>query len=375
MVRSKRIRIYPSPETKHRTNQYFGLTRYWFNKAIEYLRQPGTKASLIEVRRIQKSEHPDWALDCPQRIREHAISDACEAVSNAKRKWAKTGTVQEISFRSRRDLIQRFCFDVCSLTQNSVFAQKKFVWKFHASESFTAALEGTEVKKEGGKFFLIIPERRQLKKPDNQRPGAVALDPGVRTFLTFYSETLHGKIGEGDFKQVYRLCTVLDALMPRISKAKCVPKRNMRKAAVRLRRRIKNLISDLHYKAAHFLVTRFDQVLIPTFETSQMVTKLKSKVARNMLTFAHYRFKQFLKAKAEEYSCVVTEVSEAWTSKTCSYCGTVNAIGTKKMLVCSCGCRVDRDLNGARGIYLRALVATPPSLKVSLLAPSVVGNC
>jgi len=56
----------------------------------------------------------------------------------------------------------------------------------------------------------------------------------------------------------------------------------------------------------------------------------------------------------------VIEVNEAYTSKTCSYCGNIQNIGSKKVMKClSCGATVDRDLNGARGIYLRALAASP----------------
>ena len=44
--------------------------------------------------------------------------------------------------------------------------------------------------------------------------------------------------------------------------------------------------------------------------------KIKSKTVRNMLTFAHYRFKLFLKHIAFEYGKTVIDVSEAYTSKT-----------------------------------------------------------
>ncbi|MEZ5672373.1 MAG: hypothetical protein R3E08_08275 [Thiotrichaceae bacterium] len=53
---------------------------------------------------------------------------------------------------------------------------------------------------------------------ENQRLGAVALDPGVRTFVTFYSEVLHGKVSEGDLQRIYRLCLNLDKLYSKISK-------------------------------------------------------------------------------------------------------------------------------------------------------------
>jgi len=145
--------------------------------------------------------------------------------------------------------------------------------------------------------------------------------------------------------------------MSRICLSKGKQRNRIRKAAERLRWKIKDLINDLHHKVANFLVRNFDIVFMPTFEMQQMVSRLRHKTARMMLTFAHFRFKSFLKAKGEEYSCKIVDVSEAYTSRTCSYCGMIHNIGSRKVMRCGCGAAVDRDLNGARGIYLRALRA------------------
>ena len=111
----------------------------------------------------------------------------------------------------------------------------------------------------------------------------------------------------------------MDKLKSKIWKTIARKSYRYKKALHRLQWKVRDLIDELHHKAAYFLVSRFEKVLLPSFETSQMVTKLRSKTARSMLTFAHYRFQQFLKAKAEEYSCEVEIVSEAYTSKTCSF--------------------------------------------------------
>lgn len=369
VVRSKKIRIYPKPEALEKFRKFLGLSRYWYNQCIEYLKISGTKASLYEARKLQNPDHtpgiPDWALACPQRIREHAIADACDAVKNAKKKFAITKQFQEVSFKSKRQPEQSFGFDKISLQEDSVF-KSIFKGVFDASEDIEAALtravEGTCIKKDGHRWYVVIPYRTPVLKPENQRQGLVSLDPGVRNFVSFFSATCHGQFGISDFQSIYRLCHSLDRLQSKISKAKARQKQRLRRAATRIRFRIKDLVDDLHKKVAHFLVTRFDTIFVPTFETSEMVTKLQSKTARSMLTYAHYRFKQFLKSKAEEYGCCVIEGSEAWTSKTCSYCGTIQNIGGKKTMHCRnplCKAKVDRDLNGARGIYLRALVATP----------------
>jgi len=359
VVRSKKVRIYPKDPQQAR--KYLGLSRWWYNRTIHFLKQPTTKASLYEVRKVlQKGvDIPEWAMDCPQRIREHAMSDACLAVKNAKLKYKKTQQYQEVAFRAKRDLVQSFGFDAKSLGQDFVFGSQKFKLGFKATEVFQTDLEGTRVVREGSRYFVIVPQRVSYQQPENQRIDTVSLDPGVRTFMTFYSEVLHGKIGEGDFQRIYRLCLHLDRLMSSISKAGCKRRRRLKKAAERMHWRVYDLIEDLHKKLANYLVRTFNRILIPVFETSQMVTQLVSRVSRSMLTFGHYRFKEYLKARGQQAGCEVLEVNEAYTSKTCSYCGVIHRIGSQRRMKCGCGVDVDRDLNGARGIYLRALAASP----------------
>lgn len=352
LVRSKKIRIYPRSEDVLKFRRYCGLTRYWFNKAVEYLKQPGTKAYLPEVRSIQSTEHPGWAFECPQRVREHAMADAVMAVRNAKLKYKKTQQVQEVHYRSRKDVTQRFGFDKQSLKSTSVFGRDNAVG-FFPSEEIKPQLENTEIIHENGRWFVIIPQTVNVKIPESQRFDVVALDPGVRTFQTYFSEFAVGKIGCGDFAGIYRLCVTMDKIQSDMSCAGYRARRRLKKALNRLRWKVKDLIDDLHHKTAYFLVTRFSTILIPSFEVQNMVSKLRSKTARSMLTWSHYRFKEFLKSKAEEYSSKVIEVNEAYTSKTCSFCGKVHTIGSKKVLKCTCGISIDRDLNGGRGIFIR----------------------
>jgi len=360
VIRSRKIRIYP--KSKSRMNRYLGLSRYWFNQAIAYLRKPNTKATLKELRMLQSPEqHPIWAFDCPQRIREHAFADAAQAVQIAKAKCEQTGEFQQISFRRKKNAKQRFGFDKKSLKNLFCFRKTNNRIHFLASELIEKDLEGTEISKENGRWFLILPQQRRVKVPESQRLPLVAIDPGIRTFASIYSPWMTGHFGASDFGRIHRLCKHLDMLISLTTKAKSKRRSSMRKAQRRIRWKIKDLVNDLHSKVAFFLVTRFDVILLPTFETSQMVSKLQNKTARAMLTWAHFRFKKTLKAKAEEYSALVLDVSEAYTSKTCSYCGQIHNLGSKKRMACkSCSVSTDRDSNGARGIMLRALSVSTP---------------
>ncbi len=188
--------------------------------------------------------------------------------------------------------------------------------------------------------------------------------PGIRTFITFFSDKSVGKIGQGDFSRIQRFCHYLDDLISRLTNTDAKQRQRMKKAASRIRLKIRALIDELHHKSARFLVNNFDVILLPTFETSQMALKanrkIRSKSVRNMLSFAHYRFKQFLKHKAFETGKQVIDVCEAYTSKTVSWTGEIINVGGAKSIKSNIDGRVmDRDVNGARGIFLRALVDTP----------------
>lgn len=198
--------------------------------------------------------------------------------------------------------------------------------------------------------------------PTDNQGRVVALDPGVRTFLSGYAEDLAFKLGVGAFSRIARLCAHMDDLIARMSKAGRSKRRRMKRALSRMRWKVWDLIDELQFKSTRFLLDRFDVILLPTFEVSGMVGKagrtLRAKSVRSMLSLSHFRFKQRLKSAARQTGKVVLEVCEAYTSKTASWTGEIKAIGGAK-IIRSGGVAVDRDLNGARGIFLRALGDTP----------------
>ena len=130
-----------------------------------------------------------------------------------------------------------------------------------------------------------------------------------------------------------------------------------------MRQQVRNLVDEVHKKAVLWLLRMFDMVIIPRFNSRSMVArKNKRRLSRcnvrKMLTWSHGRFLNRLLSKAEELGKKVVIVSEAYTSKTCSACGWIHrGLGGQKVFRCgNCGWVVDRDVNGARGIFLRGVL-------------------
>ncbi|MBW4667882.1 MAG: transposase [Cyanomargarita calcarea GSE-NOS-MK-12-04C] len=208
----------------------------------------------------------------------------------------------------------------------------------------------------------------ELGALSSDKHSLIALDPGVRSFLTGFDGEKFIDIGNRDITEIYRLCRFSDKLISR--KTKLTGRKNKHQRT-RIQAkidslfiRVRNLINECHRKAAKWLTTEYRVIFLPTFETSQMVAKtgkkkrkINSKTVRQMLRWSHFRFKQALKFQAFKRGCTVLDVTEEYTSKTCTKCGHVHVkLGSSKKFKCpQCGHELPRDWNGALGIFLKAL--------------------
>ena len=380
VTKSKKIRILPTNEQKAILHRWFGTSRYVYNASVSALDAKDTPKNFKGLVPVLFNQLPEWHVDTPRQIKVGAVIDACQAVSNAKIKAKATGKRQKVKFRSRKNRRQTLYLRADSLKANGFYT--RLLGDMKMAEPLPAKPQGTgkvserdtdaEVKDsqlifENGKYFLCVSyvEKKKTREPSGR---IVALDPGVRDFITFFSEDCFGWLGQQCISRIQRLCQHCDNLLSRATQEKRPLRRALRKAANRIKVKIRNLIDELHKKVTHFLVRNFDIILLPTFEIKQMTKrgarKLRTKSVRHMLTLSHYRFKIFLKQKASEYGVQVIDVCEAYTSRTVSWTGElITNLGGSKIIRSSEGHRMDRDLNGARGIFIknvaRALMVSP----------------
>ena len=329
----------------------------------------GSKPSWMDIKKMLTRLLPEWTKDTPFQIKGMAIKDAHRAYWATLRANKGSGHPPSFRFRSRKDTEQSVYIPKSAISNKGIYPS--ITGKgLRFSEPLPELIMDSHLIWRAGKFYLATPFRQQRVPFGENQAHVVAIDPGVRTFATFYSDISCGEIGSGDFSRIQRLAFYMDDLISRMATAGKQQKKAMRKALARMQDKMKNLIDELHHKAALFLVKNFDCILLPTFETSQMVgkagRKIKSKTVRNMLTFAHYRFKLFLKHKAFEYGKTVIDVSEAYTSKTHPQTGEIKNIGGAKRIKLHDGSWIGRDFVGAFNIMLKALVDMPDLLKVAV---------
>jgi len=353
IIRSRKIRVYPTADQRQAFKALFGTTRFGYNSTVAYLKTPGTKANWMAIKKPLLDSMPEWTHSLPHQSKSQSINDACKAVKAAKKKFKLTGEFQEVRFRSKKSPNQNAYIPKTAVTDKGIYYT--IFGKLLASEKIPKADHDCRLVLQNDRYYLIVPQDVDAETCENQA-GFVSLDPGLRTFLVAYSECGVEEYGAASYSRIARLCYALDELIGRTVKASGASKRRMKKAQLRLRNRIQDLIAELHHKVACFLTRTYKVIAIPEFNFHPMSGKLLRKTVRGLATLAHGRFRQVLASHAEKRSCKIVFQNEAYTSKTCSSCGHLQEIGSASRWQCQgCGIRHNRDINGARGIHLRAL--------------------
>ena len=410
--RTLKVKLYLNLAQKRLLKRWMGLVRLIYNTIIDYLQsrrflivcidKNGNKCKkTIKFPKIQflrriaylKLRSKKAYDDIPNNIIDETVD---EAVKNFNSKDSKT----RLKFKTRKDLnhtitirAQNFSkkywnqFYISSLFNNSMRTPRKKPYDLMEesrdlralhfetkrknnswpSEKINNDCKLTYFRKTNEWILSWVHERQKKSKETHER--FVAIDPGVRTPFVMYSPTKGiTEIGKNDAQRLMRLClhadklsSVRDKLKSSTSKRKKKKAERIDKAISRIFKRIKNLRNELHKKTVNYLVKNYDVVIIPEFNVSNMVRrekrKINSKTVRSMLTWSHYSFRQRLKHKAEEIGTKMIIQNESYTSKTCSACGNIQNIGGRKVYKCRrCKVVIDRDVNGARGIFLRALL-------------------
>jgi len=311
-----------------------------------------------------------WVRETPYQIRDDALSDLFKALKST---LAAGHDHFEMKFRSKKNPSESIVIPGRAWNKGIIFKKYWGNKPIRTSEPVPDKLnyDFRIVKNRLGEFYLCLPEPLNIRG-ENQAPtwekiedGILSLDPGVRTFCTGYCPSgMSVEWGKADIGRIYRLCHSVDKLQSLWSQqgVKHRKRYRLQRAARRVRRKIRNLIDEVHKKFTRWIVDNFHTVLLPEFQTQRMVQRgqrrIRSSTARAMLTWSHYRFRMRLMNKVREHPwCKVILCDEAFTSKTCGNCGRINnQLGPKKVFKCpNCQVEMDRDINAARNILIRYL--------------------
>ncbi|AFZ27869.1 transposase, IS605 OrfB family, central region [Cylindrospermum stagnale PCC 7417] len=379
-------RVYPTKELEFIWKKWVAAVRKVYNISIAYLNENqgfskvSKKGGKMGFRTMLKGSGliPQWCWDLNvSKILDNASMEAYKAWAETAKNPKIKGTGKDkkphphaglkiAKFRSIRDQKLTIQFDPSAYKNGRwmVSTTKHLPHPEFRGQNFCILTDGaSELTYNKGRWFAHFPV--ELEQTVSVTNKVIALDPGVRTFMTGFNGSDFLEFGNGDFNKIAKLCSHLDKLKSRHDlsvghKFKRL-RYKIRQSMERLRIRIKNLRYECHKQVGSYLAKKYDVIVLPTFETSQMIVKkkrkLKNKTARAMMTWAFYQFSQTLEHLCNRYGSKLVRITEEYTSKTCTKCGHVHRkLGSSKNFICpSCGYKIPRDFNGAVGIFLKAM--------------------
>jgi putative transposase len=379
----RKIRIYPNKEQKELFQQCLGAYRYFFNKTNCHLKNLFKQKQKVVLkleairsqvmkrdRDLREDDLELWQKEVPYDTRQEAIDDAIVSWKTAFKKLkAKQITTFDISYKNKKATSQIFRVNkkALKIKERIIFIQrlkkkgklrirKRDIEEFYNNDT----LNGNFIilKTKPNYWYICLPRERTKAVFENQCYKSVFLDPGVRSFQTFYSpEGICGKIKVN--QKLYSKVSKHDILHSILSsKVNTKTKYNIKERMAKLRFEMKNIINDMHWKTCSFLCSNFKEITIPFFDVSNMVkdSPLGSKVTRKILGLSHGEFKERLKWYCQVKDVSLQFVTEEYTTQTCGNCGYLQKINANKIYSCKeCNLSIDRDYNGARNICLKTL--------------------
>ncbi|MFN4280995.1 MAG: RNA-guided endonuclease TnpB family protein, partial [Thermosynechococcus sp.] len=132
------------------------MSRYVYNKTIEYLKEPRTKAKWMTVARIIIDNLPEWAKSVPYQIKKIAVKDAYIAFREAKKKFKQTGKIHECRFRSRKDKQQTVFIPKTAISESGIY--HTILGKAQFKERLPKSFSDGRLTLAYGEYYLIVSE-------------------------------------------------------------------------------------------------------------------------------------------------------------------------------------------------------------------------
>jgi putative transposase len=196
-------------------------------------------------------------------------------------------------------------------------------------------------------FTCEIPEKPAL--PETGK--AIGIDVGIHHLIA----TSEGETIENPkyYRASQKKLRILNRTLSRRKKGGS----NRHKAVIAIQKHyqhVTNQREDYLNKLVYRFIQGYDLIAI---EDLQIVNMVRNHcLAKSILDAGWGYFKTHLLSKAVEAGRVVVAVNPAYTSKTCSSCGTIfeHLDLSVRWVKCDCGLSMDRDINAAINILYRA---------------------
>lgn len=339
----------------------------------------------------------DAKLPAPDEVLKGVIHKFCESLTECKER-INSKTINNFDFKYKDFIDHRtIVLAKTAIKRNGIYPQllkqteckkyKKIYDKY--TEEYREILS-SELYHDVilNKYYFLVHYQAKYKTIE-KREKIVAIDEGEKKFLAYYSQGKYGDIGDNMRIFILKIGKKIKKVQSKLSRVKSNKRKIQYNQKIkRLYKVIQGYVNEVHKKAAKYLCENYERIIIPKFETKPMISNKKKEVLykkaqelKNQKEYkdetrkikkqvrmskevkfvlerqSHYKFKEYLKAKATEYSVKLYDTGEDYTTQTCTKCGMLSKEYDYRTKKCPC-CKyeIDRDRNGSRNTGMKGLL-------------------
>ena len=379
LIKCQKIKIYPNDNQKMLLLNWMKSYIHMYNKTLKTIKNfRFNKEKIIlnwrKLRNLYLNDEKKNIIKKSQlkniknntRVNTHildfAIQDACSKVKSSISSLMN-GNIKKFRIRYYKQSKESKILKIEKAfinTNKNTFCSSVFKDSFKFNDNFNLKEVHSDFlihyNKNKDEFLLLNPIKINQMDKDDSKKSSCSLDPGIKTFLTLFSNNKCVNIADNLKEKIMKNYHHIDR-MNNCDKRQSVKEKIKKKYQLK----IKNLIDDLHWKTINYLTKNFNNILIGNLSTKGIIkNKSNNNLDRRNKIGAQYmslfKFKERLKYKCLRINVGYMEIDEAYTTMSCSKCGYQNDVGLKREIKCDfCNLKINRDFNGARNIMLRGI--------------------
>lgn len=353
IFRGYRYKLAPTAEQEAKFRQFSGVCRLVYNLAFEQRRDFWRQYRATEGRNISKLRAEfEWIAAVPCVTQEQALRDLDMAYGNFFKGRAsypsprRKGVNDSFRFKGREVRINRL-----NAKWSMVTIPKLGPVKFRNTRPIDGTIKTATVSLDALGWHISLGCEIEHQAPANSLP-IVGIDRGVANTLTL-STGEHLSVPDS-LNAIERRHGRAQQILARRKKGSKRRLRQLRRCA-KLSAKRARIRRDWHHKAALGIAEQFGTVVLENLKVVNMTASGVGKrgLNRSILNQGWSAFETILAYKLEERGGTLVKVPAAYTSQTCSECGTIDKRSRESQASFNClhcGFTAHADVNAAINI-------------------------
>ena len=348
-MKAYKFRIYPSKTQEKKMKEHLWMAKNLWNELLAYSKEIYQKTGKFPSKKeLQKMAKGKGLYSQTQQIIAYRVSDSIFRVFKLKKQGKKCGFPRFKSIDRMKSLLYpQFGFKLDKKLKVTPFGEISI--KQH--REVEGKIKTLTLKRESsGKWFAIFCVEQERKTPRKNNGEQIGIDLGLMKFATLSN----GEIIKNP-KHLKKYEEKLAQLQRKLSKKKKGSnnrKKVKHKVAV-LHEKIANIRADFLHKISTSLVNDYSFIALEELASKEMS---EQNFGKQINDAGWNMFANMLCYKAEEAGCKVVFVNPKDTTQECSNCHEIvkKELSDRIHNCPNCGLMIDRDLNAARNILIRA---------------------